>query len=127
MRLNHLDLHVADVAATRDFLVHHFGFRHIETRGRDGLAILQDAAGLELVISHPLPKFGGADAASVDANTFHIGFILAEKAEVDRLYERLCAAQAELWHAPQTIRGGWMFYCMAPGRILIEVGWRPDH
>jgi len=127
MRLNHLDLHVADVAATRDFLVHHFGFRHIETRGRDGLAILQDPAGLELVISHPLPKFGGADAASVGANTYHIGFILPDKADVDRLYERLRAAEAELRNAPQAIRGGWMFYCMAPGRILIEVGWRPDH
>lgn len=124
MRLNHLDLHVADVAATRDFLVHHFGFRHIQTRGRDGLAILHDTSGLELVISHAVPKFGGADAHSANANTFHIGFIVPDRAEVDRLYARLLAAGAELWNAPQAIRGGWVFYCMAPGRVLIEVGWR---
>lgn len=124
MRLNHLDLHVADVATTRDFLVHHFGLRHVETRGRDGLAILYDGAGLELVISHAVAKFGGANADVIGANTYHIGFIVPTRDEVDRLYERLLTADADLWGAPQAMRGGWTFYCMAPGRILVEVGWR---
>ncbi|HEV2677669.1 MAG TPA: VOC family protein [Aliidongia sp.] len=126
MRLNHLDLHVPDVAATRDFLATYFGFRTIETRGADGLAILHDDAGLELVISRPIAKFGGADQAALGVVTYHIGFMVATKQEVDELYERLKQAGAEIHHAPRAMRGGWLFYCLAPGRILIEIGWRPE-
>ena len=60
MRLNHLDLHVPDVAATRDFFRDHLGFTEIATRGANGLAILHDHNGLELVLSRPVAKFGGA-------------------------------------------------------------------
>ena len=49
MKLNHLDLHAPNVAETRDFFCDHLGFTQIETRGADGLAILHDDAGLELV------------------------------------------------------------------------------
>ena len=41
--------------------------------------------------------------------------------------ECLRAAEAELWNAPQATPGGGMFYWVAPGRILIEVGWRRGH
>jgi catechol 2,3-dioxygenase-like lactoylglutathione lyase family enzyme len=125
MRLNHLDLHVPDVAATRDFFREHLGFREIETRGANGLAILQDDAGLELVISLPNKHFGGADALTAGVNTYHIGFIQPSRAKVDELFARLQAAGAETWSAPQAIRGGWLFYCFVPGRILVEIGWRP--
>ncbi|QNQ10152.1 VOC family protein [Sphingomonas alpina] len=125
MRLNHLDLHVPDVAATRDFLIEHFGLAEIEMRGADGLAILNDDAGLELVISRPVAKFGGADQVSTAVATYHIGFILPSRGEVDALYAQLVAADAAIWNAPRAMRGGWVFYCFAPGRILIEVGFRP--
>ncbi|MGY4398629.1 catechol 2,3-dioxygenase-like lactoylglutathione lyase family enzyme [Sphingomonas sp. UYAg733] len=125
MRLNHLDLHVPDIAATRDFLIDHFGFSEVETRGNDGLAILTDDAGLELVISRPIAKFGGSDQVSIGRATYHIGFILPQREAVDALHARLAAADAEIWNTPSAIRGGWVFYCFAPGRILIEVGWRP--
>jgi catechol 2,3-dioxygenase-like lactoylglutathione lyase family enzyme len=124
MRLNHLDLHVPDVAATRDFFVTYFNLRLIETRGANGLAILADDAGLELVLSRPMKKFGSADQVDVGAATYHIGFILPTKEDVDRLYERLRTSAAELRDPPQSVRGGWLFYCLAPGRILVEVGWR---
>lgn len=45
MRLDHLDLHVPDVSETRDFFVKYFGLAPVETRGANGLAILQDDAG----------------------------------------------------------------------------------
>jgi catechol 2,3-dioxygenase-like lactoylglutathione lyase family enzyme len=125
MRLNHLDLHVPDVAATRDFFRDHLGFTEIETRGTNGLAILHDDAGLELVISRPIEKLGGGDTPTAGVNTYHIGFMQPSRAQVDDLFERLRAAGAEIWTEPQAMRGGWLFYCFAPGRILIEIGWRP--
>ena len=125
MRLNHLDLHVPDVGATRDFFVSAFGLTALETRGVDGLAILQDNAGLELVISRPVEKFGGADTVSVGRNTYHIGFILSSREAVDAQFERVKLAGGEMRQAPSAHRGGWLFYCYAPGKILVEVGWRP--
>ncbi|MFK0165521.1 VOC family protein [Rhizobium sp. NPDC090279] len=124
MRLNHLDLHVPDVAATRDFLVAAFGLTEVETRGANGLAILRDDAGLELVISRPVEKFGGSDTVAVGRNTYHIGFILPSREAVDAQYEKVRATGCEVWKPPAAVRGGWLFYCFAPGRILIEVGWR---
>lgn len=124
MRLNHLDLHVPDVAATRDVLVSVFGLTEVETRGANGLAILRDDAGLELVISQPIEKFGGADTVSVGRNTYHIGFMQPSREAVDVLFERAKSAGCEIWKPPAAIRGGWTFYCFAPGRILMEVGWR---
>ncbi len=44
MRLNHLDFHVPDIAATADFLIRHFGLRLKDMRGQNGLAILEDDA-----------------------------------------------------------------------------------
>jgi catechol 2,3-dioxygenase-like lactoylglutathione lyase family enzyme len=125
MRLNHLDLHVPDVAAARDFFVDIFGLKVVETRGHDGLAILNDDAGLELILSRPIEKFGGADNLTAGVNTYHVGFILPERDQVDAVYQRLIAAGFEAWHEPRAIRGGWLFYAMGPGRILVEVGWRP--
>ncbi len=126
MRLNHLDLHVPDVAATRDVLVSAFGLTEVETRGANGLAILCDDAGLELVISRPIEKFGGADTVSVGRNTYHIGFMLPSREAVDAQYERAKAAGCEMRQPPAAMRGGWSFYCFAPGQILIEVGWRSE-
>lgn len=124
MRLNHLDLHVPDVAATRDFFIRHFALRHVETRGTDGLAILTDDAGFALVISHPPKKFGGTDQVTIGGITYHMGFLLPDKDEVDILYARLKSGGAELLSEPREMRGAWVFYCKAPGNILVEVGWR---
>ncbi len=126
MRLNHLDLHVPDVAATRDFFVSVFGLTEVKTRGANGIAILRDDAGLELVVSRAVKKFGGGDSVSVDRNTYHIGFMQPSREAVDILFERAKSAGSEIWKPPAEIRGVWSFYCFAPGRILVEVGWRMD-
>lgn len=125
MRLNHLDLHVPDVAAARDFFVNIFGLRLTETRGRDGLAILHDDSGLELVLSRPVEKFGGADQVAAGVMTYHVGFIVPSRGDVDATYERLLAGGYEAWHEPRELRGGWGFYAVGPGQILVEVMWRP--
>jgi catechol 2,3-dioxygenase-like lactoylglutathione lyase family enzyme len=125
MRLNHLDLHVPDVAATRDFFVVYFGFRLVEMRGRDGLAILEDNSGLQLVISNPIAKFGSADTPTAGWNTYHIGFNLPSSEDVDNIYNLLRAGGADVLKPPSAIRGEWRFYCFAPGRVLVEVGCLP--
>lgn len=121
MRLDHLDLHVPDVADTRDFFVKYFGLTPVATRGANGLAILQDDAGLELVISKPIEKFGGADTPTAGSNSYHIGFTLGSREAVDRLFAELTSGGFEIWSKPKEMRGMWLFYCFAPGRILVEV------
>ncbi|MCQ1571523.1 VOC family protein [Neorhizobium galegae] len=124
MRMNHIDIHVSDVAATSDFLIRHFGLTLREMRGANGLAILADDAGLEIVVSRPVEKFGCAEQQALGFVTYHLGFIQPERGEVDRLYRELKAGDAELVGEPREMRGGYLFYCLAPGRVMIEVGWR---
>ena len=125
MRMNHLDLYVPDVQATTAFLTRYFGLTLIAMRGEGGLAILNDESGMEIVISHPIEKLGGVDQATLGRDTYHIGFMLPERGDVDRLWQALHDGGAELAGKPKAMRGGWLFYCTAPGRVLIEVGWRP--
>ncbi|WP_105427682.1 VOC family protein [Neorhizobium tomejilense] len=125
MRMNHIDIHVPDVAATSAFLIRHFGLTLRETRGGNGLAILNDDSGLEIVVSRPVEKFGGAEQQALGVVTYHLGFIQPERTEVDGLYRELKAGDAELVGEPREMRGGYLFYCLAPGRVMIEVGWRP--
>lgn len=126
MRMNHIDIHVPDIAATSDFLIRHFGLTLREMRGANGLAILEDDAGLEIVVSKPIEKFGGAEQQALGLVTYHLGFIQFERDQVDRVYRELKTSDAELVGEPREMRGGYLFYCMAPGRVLIEVGWRPS-
>jgi catechol 2,3-dioxygenase-like lactoylglutathione lyase family enzyme len=124
LRLNHIDLHVTDVAASRDFLVSAFDLRVEETRGRDGLSILCDDAGLEIVISRPVERLGSSDPVSVGKATYHIGFIVDLPAEVDAVYARISAMGLAETGKPSRMRGGYLFYTLAPGGILVEVGCR---
>jgi catechol 2,3-dioxygenase-like lactoylglutathione lyase family enzyme len=118
MRLNHLDLPVPDIAATRDFFETWMGFTHNGTLGRDGLAILHDESGLVLVLSR-LQR----DGAQAFPATFHIGFHLESEDAVRTLHERLHGAG--LAHdGPTQQRGAYAFYFMAPGDILVEVAHR---
>ena len=123
MRLNHLDLHVPDVAATTAFFATYLGLSLIDTRANGGLAILSDGAGLELVLSHAIEKFGSADQSAGKLVSYHVGFIVDDRAEVDRLFGALRAGSIDV-QAPREMRGGYLFYCYAPGHILVEIGAR---
>jgi catechol 2,3-dioxygenase-like lactoylglutathione lyase family enzyme len=118
MRLNHIDLPVPDIAATRRFFETYLGFTHDRTLGQDGLAILHDDSGLVLVLSR-LRR----DGAQAFPTTFHVGFHLESEAAVSALFETLRAAgHAE--GAPDHLHGAYAFYFTAPGDILIEVAHR---
>lgn len=121
MILNHLDLYVPDVAATRDFFVRHFGFHHQDTRGADRLVVLHDDAGLELVISKPISQLGGAEQVALGLTTYHIGFRLPSAQMVDEVFGCLQAGSEGDIDPPRKIRGRYLFYCVAPGNILVEV------
>jgi len=126
MRLNHLDIHVDDVRATVDFLVEHFGLKLSDMRGRAGLAILEDDTGFELVVSPPVEAFGSASQSALGRVTYHIGFNQPDRSDVDRIHAALTKAGVAQVGEPKEMRGGYLFYCMAPGHVLIEVGWRPE-
>lgn len=119
MNLNHLNLCVPDVAEARHFFESHFGFRCVDTKGNDVLSVLHGDGGFILVLSN-LNK----DAAPVYPKDFHIGFVLDNADDVQQVYERLQLAGVELPHAPREMRGSFIFYCYAPGAVLLEVSCR---
>lgn len=116
MRLNHIDLPVPDVAATRDFFETWLGFTHDKTLGQSGLSILRDPAGLVLVLSRrqdegPWPY------------PFHIGFHLKTEAAVSDLHRRMTDGGVAVGEASMQ-RGAFSFYFTAPGDILVEIAHR---
>ena len=118
MRLNHIDLPVPDIAATRNFFETWLGFTHERTLGQNGLAILRDESGLVLVLSR-LQRHG----AQTFPATFHIGFHLESEDAVQALYEKL--HDGGMAHdAPARQHGAFAFYITAPGEILVEVAHR---
>jgi catechol 2,3-dioxygenase-like lactoylglutathione lyase family enzyme len=119
MRLNHLDLAVPDIAATRDFFEAHLGFTHQQTLGQNGLSILRDDGGLVLVLSRRQRQ--GAQAYP---DGFHIGFHLESEAAVQGLYDRMTGAGVDIPEPPSVQRGALGFYFIAPGDVLVEVAYR---
>ena len=124
MRLNHLDLHVPDPAATAKFFTTYLGFRLIAVLANGGLIILADDACLELVLSHAIAKFGSTNQAGTGLVSYHIGFIVESRDSVDELHRRMVSDGMDL-QVPREMRGGWLFYCHAPGHVLVEIGARP--
>lgn len=118
MRLNHLDLPVPDVAATRDFFETWLGFTHERTLGQNGLAILRDGAGLVLVLSRLQDQ--GAQAWPFP---FHIGFHLETEEAVSDLHRRMMESGLTVGEASLQ-RGAFSFYFTAPGGILVEIAHR---
>ena len=123
-RLNHANLPVADVAPLRDFLVRHFGFRLLATRGADALAVLEGEGGFVLNLMRTAP----ADAPAGYPPNFHVGFYLDTPASVRAKHAELAAAGVDVGPVEAMRRGGYAsttFYCHAPNRVLVEVGTRP--
>lgn len=118
MKLNHVDLPVPDIAATRRFFESYFAFRCIFTR-EDGLTVLLDEDALALTLS-PLP----AGEALRYPTGFHVGFNLDHQHELFEVHERLVSAGVPILRPLGDLGGALTFHCEAPGPILIEVAWR---
>jgi lactoylglutathione lyase len=114
MRLNHLNLSVADVALTRRFFEEFFGFRCEEIKGKETLAVLRDEKGFALVVSNfdrETPKY---------PPSFHVGFIRDSLEQVNELHQRFRTAGFEV-NPPRKMHGSWVFYIRAPGGFDVEV------
>jgi catechol 2,3-dioxygenase-like lactoylglutathione lyase family enzyme len=102
MKLNHVNLPVADVSATRDFFEKQFGF-HCVAEPTDANVVLTDNAGLVLTISN----FDHADEVAYP-KWFHIGFMQDSDDKVDAMYDQLKAAGVQL-RKPENMHGAWTF------------------
>lgn len=125
MRLNHIDLYSPVVAETASFLIDHFDLTLVEKRGKDAFYRLSDGSGLVLVVSPPITALGGGDQVNLGAQTYHIGFLLPARSEVDDAYRRVLASGGQVT-VPGERHGAYVFYVVIPGNILVEVGHRAD-
>ena len=113
MQLNHLDLSVSDVATASAFLIRHFGFTLLQTKGNHGMAVLAGAGGVVLVLTRcEEPSY---------PKTFHIGFLVDDAGKVAAKHAELEAAGAAGLSPVQEMRGGPGFYCRTDWGVLLEV------
>lgn len=119
MKLNHMDLPVADVAGVKEFFITHFGFRLVSERD-DGLTVLVDEAQFVLTLTVLLE-----DEKTPYPSGFHLGFNLATEAELRDVHDRLTAAGADIVRPLGMLGAALCFHCLAPGAVLIELAWRP--
>ena len=113
MQLNHLDLSVSDVATASAFLIRHFGFTLLQTKGNHGMAVLAGAGGVVLVLTRcEEPSY---------PRTFHIGFLVDDAGKVAAKHAELESAGTAGLSPVQEMRGGPGFYCRTDWGVLLEV------
>jgi catechol 2,3-dioxygenase-like lactoylglutathione lyase family enzyme len=125
LHINHIDLQVPDVAATRDFFIEHFGFSLVCSHSVEGFAILRDSAGLELGLGELAGKRTGAGATG--ESRCDIGFMLPSREAFEAMLVRLRAIGIEFRHAPADPSRVSAFSCLAPGGVALEIAWRPTY
>lgn len=113
MALNHLNLTVPDVPATRRFFETYFGFRTVVDR--PVLVVMIDDSGFVLSLNN----FDKAPEVSYPA-AFHIGFMQPSRERVDAIHSSLKAGGLDP-QPPHEFHGAWTFYFKAPGGFLVEV------
>ncbi|TVX96657.1 VOC family protein [Cohnella terricola] len=117
MRLNHLNLCVENLDEAREFFREFFDFNLVDQKG-NAIAVMNDGHGFTLVLSNPV-SFGGT--VPEYPKDFHVGFYVDSTDEVDRLCDRLAAANLLSDQKPKNMRGGYTLYFNALGGILFEV------
>jgi catechol-2,3-dioxygenase len=119
LKLNHVNLTVSDVPGLATFFERVFAFTVTERRGNGNFAVLEGEDGFVLILMH-----GKDEANTRYPGLFHMGYIVADQATVDKTYERMKAAGYEPPSPDILKRGGdktYGFYIVAPGNIVIEV------
>lgn len=118
MKLNHINLPVRDVGATRDFFVRFFDMEVVTELPNNVMALLRDEGGMVLNLSHFRKAETGEVAYHQD---FHVGFIVDSAEAVDAARARLVAGGLDV-AAPKRRQGGrYGFYYPAPGGFELEV------
>ena len=115
MKLNHLNLTVADPIETHDFLTKYFGLQSMNAN--KNMAFLTDDNGA--VITLMSAKMAKENEVQYPA-TFHIGFAQQTEGEVNAINQRLKDDGFDV-PPPSKQHGSWTFYLNAPGGFLVEV------
>jgi catechol 2,3-dioxygenase-like lactoylglutathione lyase family enzyme len=118
IKLNHVNLPVADVAASSKFFEQYFNFKCSSVKGNNMLAILEGEDGFVLVL---MANSFNRDGNSNYPDAFHIGFLVDGPKQVTEVYDRLIKGDINVTQPPGSLRGGYGFYFNAPGNILTEV------
>lgn len=124
MRLNHIDLYSPSPKETAAFFLDCLDLRLVAARGKDMFFHLEDAAGMVVVISPPARSLGGDDQVTLNAQTYHIGFLLESRAEVDAVRARIVDKGFDM-PPPRDMHGAYAGYVTIPGNILVEIAHRP--
>jgi lactoylglutathione lyase len=112
MKLNHLNLSVADVPETRKLFETYFGFTGLKEGDNQKFDIVFDDNGLVLTLMK------GTEVSY--PNTFHIGFVQESEERVNEINQRLKDDGFDV-KPPKRFHGSWTFYFRAPGGFTIEV------
>jgi lactoylglutathione lyase len=120
MKLNHVDLHVSDVDAARQFFERFFGLRCTYQR-RGEIAMLEDDAGFQLGVSN----LRGLRPPAYPPD-FHVGFVLERAVDVREIHDNLQAAGIGMKFALQEAGPSLAFQCVGPDAIPVEVRARLD-
>ena len=113
--LNHLHLHVRDLASSVEFYKAHFGMTQTVDFG--GLAFLSDGNGFDLAL------MADDDPAPMPA-WFHFGSRLESREAVDDLHARLVEAGVEIVQPPSTEEYTW-FRARDPDGYVLEFYYDP--
>ena len=116
MQINHLHLHVADVARAADFYGRAFGLKpHV---WHEDVLFLRDDAGMDLALA--------PGATGELPSWFHFGFRLENPQAVRDLHARLLAEGTEM-AAPLAEEPDFVWFrCRDPDGHAIEVYWEPQ-
>jgi catechol 2,3-dioxygenase-like lactoylglutathione lyase family enzyme len=114
MKLNHLDLQVADVRATVALFQSLFGLRLQSNPRSSSIAILGDDDGFVLVLQRT------RSAADSYPSGFHLGFTLESVDTVHEVESRARALQLDVSEVIENNRGT-MVYCSMPDGYVVEV------
>ena len=114
--LRHLALRVADPQRSKRFYCDHFSMQVVWEPDPDNVYLSSGPDNLALH-RDPQPTAGALD---------HLGFVVAQRADVDELAERLQAAGVRIAAAPRDHRdGSRSFYCLDPDGLRVQVLFEP--
>ena len=118
MALKHVNMAVPDVAQTRAFFETYFGFRCLDVKGDNVIAILVDNDGFTLTISN----FTKTETPTYPTD-FHVGFVQETPEQVMAMYQTMKADGIDIGKEPRNYggRGTMSFYVTVPGNFLVEV------
>lgn len=117
MKLNHLDLQVADVQRSVLFFEQFFGLTLQTNRNSPAVAVLSDGHGFTFVLQRK------KNPAETYPEGFHLGFIVDDVETVLQVHARLKAAGFDVSDIQEGNRGV-LAYCRTPDGYLVEVNCR---